>query len=212
MLKNSRKSGPCFASRFSLRTCRLALVVFVAVGTSGCSRPSRVEQVARGEAVDPDTFLHEHLQGVPMVTVGEAYRALLLLADGDEKTHSFEERQAELQARGLVRAAWNLQREQPIDRGSVAFMVLRIIQGPRGVNSLVWGNLGLGDRRYALRDLVHMGLIGPGGPDKYLTGGELVFLMGKADKYMADRGRYPSEKVDLRKELAGPAASTRPAD
>lgn len=193
----------------AVRACMAALLtVVVAVG---CSRPTRVEQVERGEQVDSEAFIHEHLQSVSMVTVGEAYRAMSLLADGEDKHAGFEERQADLQSRGIVRAAWNLRREEPIDKGAVAYMTLSIIRGERGVNSLVFGSLGLGDRRYALRDVIHMGLMEPATSGKYVTGGELVFLMGKADAYMAAHGGYPSEKVDLRQELESGTATTVPS-
>jgi hypothetical protein len=173
----------------------------------GCSQVSRTEQVSRGEQLGVDEFLHEHLPAQAVVTAGEAYRALLLLADGEETYNSYEARAAELERRQWIRPDWKLERDRPIDAGAVAYAVIRIVHGERGVNSLVLGGAGVGDRRYALRDLVHMGLIEQRPAYRWLTGGELLDLIGRADEYMARHKLYPAQPVDLRAALA-----SRPAE
>lgn len=174
-----------------------AIVLLIALAPAGCSQTLRVAQADRGEQVDVDTFWHEHLQTQPMVTMAEAYRAMLLLADGREQYADFEARRAALQERGIVRPAWNLQREACIDRGSVAYMVCRILQIRGGVNFNLFAPLGIGDRRYAVRELIYMGMMTPGASYRYLTGGELVELLAEADRYMASRGLYEEEAVDI---------------
>ena len=176
----------------------------------GCSRTLRVEQADRGEQVDIDTFWHEHLQAQPMVTVAEACRALLLLADGAEQYPDFEARRAALEARGIVRPAWGLQREACIDRGSVAYMVCRILQIRGGLNLRLFGTLGVGDRRYAVRELVYLDLMPPGAPYRYMTGSELVDLMAEADRYMAGRGMYEEQAIDVADVIESGAAATAP--
>jgi hypothetical protein len=188
-------------SHFSLLTSRLAMCLLAGLCATGCSRVCRVEQVDRAEQMDIDDFLHEQLPREAMITTGEAYRALLLLADGEERYNTFQERECELQRRHWIRCEWNLQRAEPIDVGAVAYIVIRMIHGERGVNSLVFGSLGLGDRRYALRDLTYMGLIENEAAYRWITGGELLNLMGRADDYMAGHNLYPAEPVDLRREL-----------
>lgn len=186
----------------------LARALSIALCLCGCSQVIRPEQADQGEQVDVDTFLHEHLQCQPMVTTAEAYRAMLILADGEDRHASFDGRRAELQERGIVRPAWGLVRDQGIDRGSVAYMVCKILQIRGGVNFAVLGQSGIGDRRYAVRELVYMGLMPPGAPYRYLTGGELVDLLAKADGYMAEHGMYEEEAVDVVEMLeSGPAAA-----
>ncbi len=208
-IEKAGRRGPfsLLTSHFSLRGSPLVLCGLLGLCAAGCSHVNRAEQVDRAEQLGIDEFLHEHLPRQPMVTAGEAYRALLLLADGEEKCASFQERAAELERRHWVRREWNLSREQPIDSGAVAYIVLAIIHGQRGVNSLMLGSLGLGERRYALRDLVYLGLIDDKPAYRWMTGGELLDLMGKADDYMARHKLYPAEPVNLRQEL-----SSRPAE
>jgi hypothetical protein len=194
-------------SHFSLLTSRLAFIAALGLCGMGCAQVNRGEQVSRGEQLGVDEFLHEHLPAQAMVTTGEAYRALLLLADGEEHYNSFDARTAELERRRWVRPEWKLAREQPIDAGAVAYVVIRAVHGERGVNSLVLGSAGVGERRYALRDLEYMGLIEHRPSYRWLTGGELLDLMGRADEYMARHKLYPAEPVDLREELA-----SRPAE
>lgn len=195
-------------------TGSLVWLTFVSVLTIGCgfgcTRAVRVEQADQGERVDVDTLLHEQLQKEPMVTVAEAYRAMIILADGDDTFKSFEERRSSLESRGIARAEWGLTREVCIDKGSVAYMVCQIMKAPGGANlNLLGRTVHVGDRRYALRELVFLGLMPQTAPYRYITGGELVDLTAKADRYMAEHGRYPSEPIDVRHELD--AQSSQPA-
>ncbi|HOW73939.1 MAG TPA: hypothetical protein PKY77_25325 [Phycisphaerae bacterium] len=192
-------------------TRKLAWLAFVTVLTAGCglgcTQAVRVEQADQGERVDVDTLLHEQLQKEPMVTVAEAYRAMVILADGDDAYKSFEERRASLENRGIARAEWNLRREACIDKGSVAYMVCQIIQAPGGANLNLLGRAAhIGDRRYALRELAFLDLLPQTAPYRYITGGELVDLTAKADRYMAAHGRYASEPTDVQKELEAPGS------
>src|SRR5687767_11397939 len=107
---------------------RLAFVLF-----AGCSQMTRPEQADTGEKVDAQAFLHEHLQRLPAVTVAEACRGMIMLADGEDKFTSFEQRESSLIEREILRPEWRLEREQAIDRGSVAYMVTRILNIRGGV-------------------------------------------------------------------------------
>jgi len=181
--------------------CRLAGVLLVTVGLCGCSQTLRSDQANRGEQCDVDVFLHEHLQKQPMVTTAEAYRAMLILADGDDTQDSFEARQQTLEQRGIARRSWGLSRDACIDKGSVAFMVCKILQVRGGVNLALLGELGIGDRRYAVRELAYMDLMPQAASYRYITGGELVDLMLKADRYMAEHNMYEEESVDISQML-----------
>ncbi len=153
----------------------------------------RSEQADQGEKVNGEEFLHEHLPKQPAVTVAEAYRGMVMLADGEDRFASFEERESSLMSRKIAGPAWKLQRDQAIDRGSVAYMVTRILKIRGGVDLVVFGGIGLGDRRYALHELIYMGMI-PNSPTyRYMTGSELVDLIAKADEYMAQHDMYQND-------------------
>ena len=59
------------------------------------------------------------------------------------------------------------------------------------------GGMGIGDRRYAVRELVYRRMLSEGADYRYLSGAEMVSLMAKADAYMAERGLYQEESVDI---------------
>ena len=167
----------------------------------GCTQTLRTEQANTGERVDIDTFLHEHLQQTPAVTTAEAYRAMLILADGEDTADGFEAREQALFDRGIARPQWKLQHDQCIDRGAIAFMVTRVLAFDASVNRNVLGATGVGDRRYANRDLIAADMLRDSPDYAYMTGSELVHLMASADAWMAEHGRYEATTVDLVEEL-----------
>jgi hypothetical protein len=185
----------------------LAMIV-----TTGCTQTLRVEQADAGEKASADSFLNEHLEKQPMATVAEAYRAMLMLADGEDKYTDFDARRQALESRGITRPEWGLRREACIDRGSVAYMVCQVIKLQGGVNFNLFGRLtGAGDRRYAVRELAYVEIMEPSAPYRYITGGELVDVLAKADRYMAEHNMYPQQPADIKDLLDSGAPASRPA-
>lgn len=184
--------------------CALAGLVLLSVG---CTQMRRPDQADAGEAVDSMELLHTHLPAKSVVTVGEAYRTILILADGEDAYDDFASRKQALLSRGIVREAWNLERDQCVDRGTIAYMVYRVLEMRGGVNMVALASWGLGDRRYALRELTYRGLMRQSPPYQYITGGELVFLIRKADEYMAEHGMYDAKAVDLESSVTADAAA-----
>ncbi len=178
-----------------------AVVGLLSLGVilGGCGRPRKT-----APDVDPGTLddmaFQAYLADVPVVTVDEACRAMLILADGEDKTQSWTARRDELVRRGLIRSAWGLRPDHVADRGTVAYMVCEICRIGGGVNRLLLGSWGLGDRRYAYRELVHIGLMPAGTEWQYVTGGQMVALLGKADALMEKKGLYESEAFELEAE------------
>lgn len=188
-------------------TVRYMLVVLVsALAIVGCSQVSRPEQAQQGEQIAADLFLHEHLQSQPMVTTAEAYRAMVMLAEGQDEISSFAGREEYLLANKIIRPEWKLQHDQVVDRGTVAYMVLKVLGLRGGVNFNTMGRLGIGDRRYALRELIYRDVMANGPPYRFISGAELVDVLGRADAVMAEEGRYPDEKTDVVESL-----TSRPA-
>jgi hypothetical protein len=151
-------------------------------------------------SVDPNTlsatgFLH-YLGTVPVASVEEGCRAMLLAADGSESFETHEQRYTELVRRGMVREAWKLQANHVLDKGTLAYMATRACRLPRGVNSCLFGSWGLGDRRYALKDAVAAGLMAYDTPEHAVRGGELVSTLAKIDDHMAKHGLYEQSQPD----------------
>ncbi|HVP11875.1 MAG TPA: hypothetical protein VMV94_11905, partial [Phycisphaerae bacterium] len=64
----------------------------------------------------------------------------------------------------------------------------------------LFGRAGLGDRRYALRELIYMEMIDDTGDYQYVTGATMVGVLAKADALMQKKGLYQAEEVDLSDE------------
>lgn len=167
-----------------------ALVLVGLFGTlGGCAYSRQYEP-----SVDPNTlsdvqFVH-YLVTVPVVTVEEGCRAVMIAADGEDSFSDHGERYAAMEQRGLVRAAWKLEGQQVLDTGTLAFMLSKVCSLPPSVNSVLLGSWGLGDRRYALKQAVRYNLIRYAPPYKSVTGGEMVAALASADEYMARHGVY----------------------
>lgn len=186
----------------------IASVCLIASVSVGCSAISKPDQAQAGEQVNPDAFLHDHLQSEPIVTVAEAYRAMVMLAEGDDKYDSFASREEYLLQKEIIRSEWKLESDVAIDRGSVAYMVLQILKVRSGVNMNLFGRLlGVADRRYAVRELAYIDLMEDRPPYRFISGAELVDLMGKADAYMAENGLYPEERTDVVQEVGARKAT-----
>jgi hypothetical protein len=123
---------------------------------------------------------------------------MLIMADGQDSGTSFEERRQILESRDIARAAWKLQPQNVIDRGSAAYMACKIIQYKGGVNRIIFGSWGAGDRRYAYNEAVYRGLLTPGGMDySPMTGTDMTALLARTDEAMRKRGVYQMEDVEL---------------
>ena len=177
------------------------LIVCAGVLASGCTPVLRTEQADEAERLDVDAFWHDHLVKQPMVTTAEAYRAVLILADGEEQHSDFASREAALLERGVIRSEWKLPREACVDRGTVAYMLVRVLELRGGVNFMVFGELGLGERRYATRELVFREIMPAGASNQYLTGGEFLDLLIEADRYMVRHHLYEEKELDIERVI-----------
>lgn len=171
------------------RMKRFAVAAALFALSAGCAGVRNYEPSVAPDSLDGTSFLH-YLGTVPVASVGEGCRAILLAADGTEAFDTHEERYAELIRRGLVRPAWGLQGDHVLDKGTLAFMAARVCRLPGGVNTHLLASWGLGDRRYALKDAAAAGLMSYDTPDRAVRGGELLSTLGKIDDYLAEGDLY----------------------
>lgn len=157
-----------------------------------------------GQAADPMDFFDGMVRKAKC-SVADAVRAVVLLEHGEDVGTGFEDRYDFLVERDIVRPAWRLKADQWIDRGTLAFMLLRVARVPGGVNMSVFGSWGLGDRRYAYREMLYNDLMPPGCDYNYVSGPELITTLGKVDNYMARGKNSPAEETDLGNEPQSPA-------
>ncbi len=169
-----------------LKSAARGVLMVVGLLLAGCASVRHYEPDVDPNSLDGTTFIH-YLGTVPVASVEEGCRAILLVADEDEDFGSHHDRYAELVGRGVIRASWRLEPGQVLDRGTLAFMAARVCRIPKGVNSLLLGSWGLGDRRYALKDVVAAGLMSYGMPGHAVRGGELVSVLTKMDEYLSEQ-------------------------
>jgi hypothetical protein len=131
-------------------------------------------------------------------TVADAARATCMLATGGDIGKNYPDRYQYMLDCGLVRKEWKLQPDQWIDRGTLAYMFLKAAGMKGGINMHLFGSWGLGDRRYAYREMRYYELMDEGVDYCCVSGPELVTALGKVDRFCQDRGKYsPTEETNL---------------
>jgi hypothetical protein len=143
---------------------------------------------------------------VPVASVEEGCRAILLVADGVENYPTHDQRYAELVRRGMVREAWQLRPGDMLDKGTLAYMAYRVCNLPGGLNMHLLGSWGLGDRRYALKAAAAAGIIRYDVPYRAVRGGELAAVVGRIDAYLAEHKiyRWDLPEMDSPHDLSPP--------
>lgn len=142
-------------------------------------------------SVDPDKlgdveFTH-YLATVPVASVDEGMRAVLLVGGETKKWRKPTDRRAELIRRGAFREAWKLGGDDRLDQGTLAYMIRVECKLPRSLNEYVFTPIRLGDRRYALRTCIHEEIMPYSRADEAVTGGELLAAINAASEHMQSR-------------------------
>ncbi len=154
----------------------------LAISFPGCTAPQRSYQPSVDQVKLNDvSFLH-YLADLPVVTVDEGMRAVLMLDGVSGQTLSFDEQMASLSRSGTMKAAWKLRSGQILDKGTLAFMLRTLCRLPRGLNERLAALTGLGDRRYALKTCIDEGLMPHGLAYEPVTGGELLTAIITTEK------------------------------
>ena len=166
------------------------------ISVAGCNQHVTYDPQVDHGTLGSSEFVH-FLAKQPVATFDQSCRAMLLVSDGEETLQTFEERVAELQSRGVIRAEWNLNSNDVVDRGTIAYMIHRGCKMPGGINTWLSTFSGFGDRRYALKEVVRQRVMTYGLPHQILTGGEVMDAFAKADDYMAKTGMYQSTETEV---------------
>lgn len=183
--------------RFLASGTSVLALVFLAF--SGCAGPRTTQPKVNVSELSDEGF-QSYLAEVDLVTVDEAFRSILILADGEDTSKTFDERRQKLESRGIVRPQWKLQSDDVVDAGSTAYMICKVCHISGGVDMHLFGSWGLGDRRYALRELIYREMINESVDYQYMTGPAFFALIRKADEVMEKSGLYESKGVDLTDE------------
>lgn len=107
---------------------------------------------------------------------GDACRALLSLLKDEHTDADFAAVSGDLSGRGIVASDWNLQETSLLTKGTLAYMLCQALEIKGGLTMRLFGI----NRRYALRECQHRGLIVGGVMDEYVTGRELLDVLTNA--------------------------------
>ena len=184
----------------------LLLTTGAVLALTGCSAARRFEPAQDPDTLPSTAFMH-YLATVPVVSVEEGCRAILLVADGEEHYPTHQERYAELLGRGVVREAWQLRPNDMLDKGTLAYMAYKVCRLPSSLNTLLLGSWGLGDRRYALKEVTAAGIMPYDVSYRVVRGGELLAVLTKIDAYLAEHGMYEWDRRDVDSPHDLPAAT-----
>lgn len=164
------------------------------LGVAGCQAPGRtgpVAEVPRDSSAELVAFIADQ----PFVTAEPAYRAVYVLWKGEPFSGDFDALADTLRSAGVACKCCRPAADRPLRRGAIAFMVCRACEIRGGIN---WALTGMG--RYAWRELQHRGIAGPGSEYGWMSGGEFVGLLLRAEDHLR------SERRDAQRVNLGPSS------
>ena len=100
---------------------------------------------------------------------------VLHLSEGEDSCGDFAERLELLRTKNLVQNGWNLKGDEPVTKGTLAYMLCRALDIKGGLFMHL-----LPSRRYAYREAVYQELMRVGSELEPLTGPEAVGVVGRA--------------------------------
>lgn len=149
---------------------RLAAVLALALPLAAQQEPPKKEK--RTEAV-------RRLYEKDRAGYGDAVRLLLSLVKDEPFEGDFEALQKEAVERGLVDPSWGLGEAAAVDKGTVAYVLVKALGIQGGATMRVFG----ATRRYAFRECVYQKLIAGGTPGEFMSGRELLDVLSAAESY-----------------------------
>lgn len=125
------------------------------------------------------------LAGRQAVTFADGVELILVLMQIEKKYPDFDSRKEFLTKTGILPAKWNAYgASDPLRRGELAYMVVKMLRLEGGLKAHLFGM----NRRFAMEELIHEGIMREGHGQDLMTGTELVQVMTQALDFMLRRG------------------------
>ena len=138
-------------------------------------------------------------------TAADAARAFtILVSEGKETGADYEAARTYLRSRGVLPDGWlnSAKAEDPLEKGHLARLVCRAISIKGGM----WMRLLGPQPRLALRECVYLELMAIGPEYQYVTGGELVGVIDRADRWRVREANHEGPKAPAK---PAPAAEVK---
>jgi hypothetical protein len=187
----------------------LALLVFACGCQPKTHVPESLTQKLGGVEVDDQMEFWHQLADKRMTSNDDAFRGLLLYMDGKDQAKSYEDRIANLRSRKMLPKGFDEPADLAVSRGTLAVAISRLISLKGGVTMRLLGP----SPRYAVRELMFVGVYPTSSPNQTFSGAEYVGIIGRVEDYQ--RGNpadvpaavMPSEREE---EKSSPPTSTLP--
>jgi hypothetical protein len=154
----------------------ISCLVLAVVWTQGqkTAQPSEKTTMPKG------TAYYRHLMTREIATFQDGCWIISTLIRGKEELRSFKEIRASLMNKGIIPSDWMYTAQTPLTKGKIAYMLCKALGIKGGLTMRIFGV----SERYALRECIWLGLISTGHKNKYVTGPELVAILGRASRYI----------------------------
>jgi hypothetical protein len=135
-------------------------------------------QYSGNDADSQMNFWHE-LANRRLTSNDDAFHAILLYTDGRDDAGTYDKRVATLKARGLLYGGFDHTADDAIRRGDLAVIICKVLDIKGGWVMHIFGPV----PRYAVKELVYMGIYPPSSPQQTFSGTEFVGVIGKMDDF-----------------------------
>jgi hypothetical protein len=109
----------------------------------------------------------------------DAFHGLILYLDNTDPSANYDQRVATLRSRGLLPAHFSEPGDLAVERGTLAFAIVRTLHLRGGWVMHVFGP----SPRYAVKELVDQEIFPPSSPQQTFSGSEFVGVIGKLEDY-----------------------------
>jgi hypothetical protein len=149
----------------------------------GCQTAPRVSEslTAKFGGSEPDAqmdFWHQ-LTEQPLTSNDDAFHGLLLYMDGEDPAETYEARVDNLRSRNMLPKGFAEPGDLAVTRGTLAVPIMRLINLKGGVTTRLFGP----SPRYALRELMFVGVYPQSSPNQTFSGSEFVGIIGRIEDY-----------------------------
>jgi hypothetical protein len=170
-------------SKSNIPAGALAVVICALSSLCGGCQTAHIRNpvLAKYSGNDTDSqlnFWHE-LANRRLTSNDDAFHAVLLYADGTDNCTSYDQRVATLKSRGLLYPQFSHTADDAIRRGDLAVIICKLLDIKGGWMMHVFGPV----PRYAVKELVYVGIYPPSSPQQTFSGTEFVGVIGKLDDY-----------------------------
>ncbi|MFH1640398.1 MAG: hypothetical protein ABIA66_00385 [Candidatus Omnitrophota bacterium] len=140
----------------------------------------------------PDTSAYfQELVRKPVATFADAARVVVLLSGEQDSIQSFTLERSLLRERGIIGSELaDVKENKTLRKGLLALLLCRALD----IRGGIWKRLFTNSQRYALREMVHEGIISTGSTQERVSGKELIIMFTQAARYLAQKQTAPEER------------------